>query len=109
MAHQVKSNSITHLKRECGLTDVYEHHHKKIGDTSNEKNHKIDYLLISHDILPMIIRSGFLPWESVLESDHRTGFADFSVNLLFGTIDTVKTNIADWKLHTTYAKRVLKY
>ena len=30
----VKSTSITHLKRECGLTDVYEYHHETIGDTS---------------------------------------------------------------------------
>ena len=37
----VKSTSITHLKRECGLTDVYEHHHETLGDTSMKKITKL--------------------------------------------------------------------
>lgn len=104
----VKSSSITHLKRECGLTDVYEHQHEVIGDTSSKKNHKIDHLLVSPDVLPTIDRSGFLPWGTMMESDHRTGFADFNASLLFGKEDSDSTALSARKLHTKYAKRVEK-
>ena len=57
----VKSTSITYLKRECGLIGAYEHQHEIIGDTSSKKNHKIDHLLVSPDLLPAIVRSGFFP------------------------------------------------
>ena len=51
----VKSTSMTHLKRECGLTDVYEYQHEKLGDTSIKKLHKTDHLLVSNDVLQVII------------------------------------------------------
>ena len=61
----VKSSSITHLKRESGLTDVYEFQHEVLGDTSSKKRHKIDHLLASPDVLPSVVRLGFLPRETV--------------------------------------------
>ena len=36
----VKKHIITSLKRECGLTDVFEFQHKEIGDTSIKKDTK---------------------------------------------------------------------
>ena len=105
----VKSSSIIHLKRECGLTDVYEFQHEVVGDTSSKKRHKIDHLLVSPDVLPSVVRSGFLPWGTVIESDHRTGFVDFDATLLFGQETSDSTSLSARKLHTKYAKRVLKY
>ena len=99
----VKTTSITHLKRECGLTDVYEYQHESIGDTSSKKSHKINHLLVSPDVLPTIIRSGFLPWGTPFDSDHRTGFDNFSANLLFRKKDSDTTALSARKPHTKYA------
>ena len=104
----VKSHSITRLKRECGLIDVFEHHHAQIGDTSNKKLHKIDHLLVSQSITPALIRSGFLPWGDVIASDHRTGFVDFQADILFGNMDDPTSSSAR-KLNTKYPKRVERY
>ena len=65
--------------------------------------------MVSPDVLPTIDRSGFLPWGTMMESDHRTGFADFNASLLFGKEDSDSTALSARKLHTKYAKRVEKY
>ena len=103
-----KAHSITRLKRECGLTDVFEHHHAQIGDTSNKKLHKIDHLLVSQAIIPALTRSGFLPWGDVIASNHRTGFVDLQADILFGNMDD-PTSVSARKLNTKYPKRVNKY
>ena len=105
----VKPTSITALQRDCGLQDVYEYQHELRGDTTNKKQHKIDHLLISPALLPAVIRSGFLPFGEILESNHRTGFADFDSTVLFGEEIPDLTNTANRKLHTKYPKRMAKY
>ena len=76
--------SISNLVREYGLIDVYAHMHGTVGDTSIKKSHKIDHLLVSSETPPSLQRLGFLPWNQVIESDHRAGFADFDASKLFG-------------------------
>ena len=105
----VKPTSITALQRDCGLQDVYKYQHESRGDTTSKKQHKIDHLLISPALLPAVIRSGFLPFAEILESDHRTGFADFDSTVLFGEEIPDLTNTANRKLHTKYPKRMAKY
>ena len=100
----VKKTSITNLKREYGLTDVFEYQHKQMGDTSIKKEHKINHLLVSQDVLPSVTRSGFLPWGAVITSDHRMGFLDLNAPMLFGTLDNTTASSA-CLLNTKYAKR----
>ena len=104
----VKPHSITRLKQECGLVDVFKHHHAHVGDTSNKKLNKIDHLLVSQSIVPAITRSGFLPWGDVIASDYRTGFVDLQTDLLFGNMDD-PTSSSSRKLNTKYPKRVERY
>ena len=104
----VKETSITNLRRECGLTDVFEYQHEIIGDTSIKKNHKIDHLLVSQDVLPSVTRSGFLPWGAVIASDHRTGFLDVNAPMLFCDLED-NTASSSRLLHTKYPKRTKKY
>ena len=105
---KVKKTSITKLKRECGLTDVFEHQHELTGDISIKKNHNIDHLLVSEEVLPSVIRSGFLPWGVVIASDHRLGFIDINASLLFGELED-NTAASTRLLHTKYPKRTKKY
>ena len=104
----VKKHSITTLKRDCGLTDVFEYQHEQVSDTSIKKIHKIDHILVSQDVLPSVKRSGFLPWGAVMASDHRTGFLDLDTETLFGTIED-STHSSSRILHTKYPKRTKKY
>ena len=103
-----KKQSITRLKRECGLTDVFEYHPGKTGDTSIQKIHNIDHLLVSQSILPSVICSGFLPWGLVIAPDHRTGFLDLNVEELFGAVND-PTHGSSRILHTKYPVKVKKY
>ena len=80
-----------------------------MGDTTNTKQHKIDHLLISPALLPVVIRSGFLPFGEILESDRRTDFVDSDSTVLFGEEIPDLTNTSKSKLHIKYPKRMTKY
>ena len=56
-----------------------------------------------------MIHPGFLPFGEILESYHRTGFADFDSTVLFGEEIPDLTNTANRPLHTKYLKRMAKY
>jgi len=43
----------------------------------------LDYILISHSILPSIIQAGILPYNSIFLGDHRPCFLDFTTSTLF--------------------------
>ena len=100
----VKKHSITSLKRECGLTDIFEHQHGHVGDTSAKKRHKIDHILVSENVLSSVVRSGFLLWGVAMASDHRIGFVDLNVAKRFGDIED-NTHHSSRKLNTTYPER----
>ena len=89
-----------------GWPDVYQH--GIVGDNSIKKNHKIYHILVSHGVLRAVQRTGFLPWGSVMASDHRTGFLNIDVKTLFGEIDD-PTHASNRLLHTKYFKRTKKY
>ena len=95
----VKTISITAIQQDYGLQDVYKYQHKKLGDTTIKKQHKIYHLLIFPVLLPAVIRSGFLPFGETLESDHWTDFVDFDSTVLFEEEIQDLTNTANRKLH----------
>lgn len=92
--------SITHLVQATGLQDVHSMQHKVMGDTSRRSNTKIDRVLISPDLQAAVKHSGFLPWNQIMESDHRTGFVDFDEIELFGENTENATNNATRQLST---------
>ena len=104
-----KPIGISNSVQKFGLINAYEHIYGKVGDTVIKKSHKIDHLLVSPEILPALHRSGFLPWNQVIESDHRTGFVDFDATELLGEEPQDTKNYDSRKLHTKFQKRVEKY
>ena len=89
--------------------DVYEHQHEYTGDTSRRSTKKIDHVLISHNLIPAVKHSGFLPWNQIIESDHRIGFVDFDENKLFGENMEDPTHLVSRKLSTDYPELIEKY
>jgi hypothetical protein len=47
-------------------------------------SNRIDYALITPDLLPAVQRCGYEPFQKRVTSDHRGLFLDFNTNLLFG-------------------------
>ena len=88
---------------------MYEHQHKYTGDISRRNTKKIDHVLISHNLILTVKHLGFLPWNQIMESDHRTGFLDFDENELFGKITEDPTHSASRKLSTDYPELIDKY
>ena len=80
-----------------------------MGDTSRKINTKIDHVLISPDLQAAVKHPGFLPWNQVMETDHRTGFVDFDEIELFGENTEDKTYNASRKLSTDYPYLIDKY
>ena len=109
-SHPGKETGIAKLFRECQLTDAYEHKHgKECGDTSNHKSHKIDHIGVSDNLLPAIISCGFLPWNDIVFSDHRSGFLKWDGKILFGDTLDDSTAPTSRKLLLCYPERVKKY
>ena len=44
----------------------------------------MDRILVSNSVLSVIQRSGFLPWGTIMETNHHTGYTDFNTDILFG-------------------------
>ena len=103
-----KETSITALMRDLHLTDVFQHQHGHTGDTSRKNAKKIDHVLVSANVLPAIQHSGFLPWNTIMESNHRTGYIDFDALTLFGNTDDL-THLASQKLTTGYPEVMEEY
>ena len=68
------------------------------------KQHILFHFLISPALLSAVIRSGFLSFGEILESDHCTGFVDFDSTVLFREEILDLTNTVNRKLHTKYPK-----
>ena len=104
----VKETSISVFMQELNLTDVFQYQHGHTGDTSRKNSKKIDHILVSANVLPAIQHSGFLPWNKIMESDHRTGYVDFDALTLFGNTDDL-THSASRKLTTDYPEAMEEY
>ncbi len=77
--------SLMTLIRTCGLRDplTVQHPDRPPPTTYSRGPNRIDYILVSSNILPTVIRSGMLPFDSVFISDHRPCFVDFKASTLF--------------------------
>ena len=102
-------HSITQLMTDTNILDVYEYQHEQTGDTSRRNTKKIDHVIVSPNLIHAVKHSGFLPWNQIMESDHRTGFVDFDEVALFGDNTEDPTHNATRKLSTDYPESIIKY
>lgn len=77
--------SLATLIRTCGLIDplTYQHSDSPPPSTYSRGGHRIDYILVSHHLLPAIVHTGIMPYDSVFISDHRPCYVDLDASIPF--------------------------
>jgi hypothetical protein len=96
---------------DCDLVDAHEHSHG-INDEINSHQSgstKIDHILVSNRIAPTIIRSGILPFDIGIPSDHRGMFVTFNQHQLFKAEIPATPDIPQRGLYSTNPKAISKY
>ena len=73
-----------------------------------KKQHTIDHILVSANVLPSVERSGFLLLGAAMASNYRTGLVDLNVAQLLGDVGG-NLHRSSRNLHTAYPERVTKY
>jgi hypothetical protein len=66
------SHGLMCLMRECGLIDMFHHHHgicPKFA-TYHRGQKRVDYAIGTPDLLPYILQCGYLPFYQGVQSDH---------------------------------------
>jgi hypothetical protein len=68
-------------------TDVYRHRHGLDEPATYQRgHHRLDYILCTSSLLPVVTACGILPFKLLSESNHRTVYVDFDTQLLFGSL-----------------------
>jgi hypothetical protein len=78
----------------CGLTDVWAHWDP--GEEFNTRHpgqKRIDYVLVSPDVVPCGTAAGYFPFKYHGNSDHRNIYVDFDTTKLFGNETTRLANL----------------
>ena len=79
-----RASGIARLSQLCGLVDVHKHLFPDSEVPSHRKGtEKIDFMLISMDLLPCITAAGILEFDAGFHSDHRTMFLDLDIQKFF--------------------------
>jgi hypothetical protein len=74
------------IMRSCNLTDsMASFHEPPYPATYIRGKKRLDYILLSAEILPSVHRSGILPFDYLCSGDHRACFIDLNPKLLFGS------------------------
>jgi hypothetical protein len=78
-------NGVSTIASECNLIDVHTSRHNESATTATyaRGTKKIDYILMTPELLPLVRRSGMLPFYSGINSDHRGLFIDIDSKALF--------------------------
>jgi hypothetical protein len=86
LIHPTHDGTLETLARSTGLIDVLRHHHpsSQYPPTYNRGKKRIDLILASASLLPAIVRSGILPYNSVFQGDHRPCYIDLNAVEAFG-------------------------
>lgn len=98
------------LMRECGLIDLFHHHHgscPEFATYGRGSKRRLDYAIGSASLLPFIKQCGCIPFYQGVQSDHRGLFLDLSYEMIDGLtrLERVPTRY----LHSGYPKDVYKY
>lgn len=75
------NNDFTKWVRESGLVDIHVHRHGTEGEpaTHTRGTRRIDYMLISQDLINYVSSAGILPFKTFTKSDHRALFMDIDL------------------------------
>ena len=78
-------NALDAIIIKYNLTDAVNHLHGSHEiPTYSRGTKRLDYIFLSHDLLPAISQSGILPFDSIIPSDHRPIFVDLDTRKCFG-------------------------
>jgi hypothetical protein len=74
---------ITHLMKECGLSNIYKHIHDDHEEFPTHINGSktIDYMLGSENVMQFINKMGYIKFHECFDSDHRGLYCDLSQKL----------------------------
>jgi hypothetical protein len=76
--------SLASLATTCGLIDSLAYFHPPPYPSTYARGpNRLDYILISEDIIHAVTRSGILPLYSVFTGDHNACYIDIDATLLF--------------------------
>ena len=80
-----EEEGIASLATTCNLTDIHAHQHKEINNmaTYARGTKRINFILITKNLVEKSTASGFLAFYDGIETDHRGSFVDFDANKLF--------------------------
>jgi hypothetical protein len=80
------NNDFTKWVRESGLVDIHVHRHGTDGEpaTHTRGSSRIDYMLISQDLIDYVSAAGILPFKTFTKSDHRALFMDIDLEAYLG-------------------------
>jgi hypothetical protein len=77
-------DGIASLATPCNFTDIHAHHHKGINNmaTYARGTKRINFILVTKNLVEKTTASGFLAFYDGIELDHRGIFVDFDENKL---------------------------
>lgn len=103
------AKGLTYLMRECQLIDMFHHHHGVYPsfETFDLGRKRLNYIIGSSSLLPLLMKCGYLAFYHGIPSDHRGLFIDFSLEMVDGIARLENTPIR--YLHSTFQKDVYKY
>eukprot|EP00980_Cylindrotheca_fusiformis_P017822 scaffold5640_cov132-Cylindrotheca_fusiformis.AAC.1 len=70
---------------------------------------RLDFVLITSDLIPAVRKCGYLPYHSHFRSDHRFAFIDFDNDILFGSGDATLAGFLSRELSSKDSHTVAKY
>jgi hypothetical protein len=87
------NSGLSCLLHDCtlGLVDIIGHMHPSAQrvPTYFRGSTRLDFALISRDLIPSVKACGYLPFHSNFHSDHRFLFLDFATHTLFGSMTSL--------------------
>jgi hypothetical protein len=83
--HKNHDGKLATLVSTCGLVDplALQHSTRPIPPSHIRGSERIDFILITPNLMPAVLSSGCLSSHAVFNSDHRAYFVDFDSHLLF--------------------------
>jgi hypothetical protein len=86
----------------CGLVDIWARRNPGIEfNTRHPGSKRIDYVLVTPDIVPSVTAVGYFPFKYRGQSDHRSIYVDFDTALLFGNETSKLANLQQRGLVST--------
>jgi hypothetical protein len=103
-----KASGVARMTQLCGLEDVHRHFFPDQELPSHRKGkEKIDFMLVTPDILPSISAVGILEHDAGLTSDHRTMFLDLDISQFFRGLSCDPVSVKTRSFTTSNYKRMM--